>query len=137
MYKNKFLIISFIFCVLIAPNTLFGSSNDLYKADPSKKLIGTWSSGHEPYSYDFNADGTYKFYSPKGSLEPDAPEEVYASGTWKIVQGKLHLKATKGKNDSDSPIQISWINDNQIYFGSIKDIPDYEIEEYSWYRHMG
>lgn len=60
-------------------------------SEEAQKLVGTWRFGHEPVSYDFKADGSFKEYSPAGSLEPEAPEEVYNEGKWALKEGLLTL----------------------------------------------
>jgi hypothetical protein len=81
----------------------------------TQKLVGTWNFGHEPVAYDFNADGTFKEYSPKGALDPEAAEQVYTQGKWEIKDGQLILS----QPDKTENIQLHWLKENTIFLGNL------------------
>ena len=67
--------------------------------DPMKnqsKLIGTWIFNNEPGAIDFNKDGTYREYVPKGSMGNN-PEAVYDEGTW-VQKGNVVILTNKIMN---------------------------------------
>jgi hypothetical protein len=83
------------------------------------KIYGVWRSNHEPTAMQFFEDGSFRFFIPSDFNEQDSiAEEDLDFGTWTILNGKLALKSEKGENQD---IEITWINDNLIYFGNIEE----------------
>lgn len=82
----------------------------------AKKLVGTWNFGHEPVAYDFNIDGSFREYAPKGALSPEADEEIYNKGKWALSDGQLLLY----QSDKTEKIEIHWLKTDAIFLGDLE-----------------
>ncbi|TAF34457.1 MAG: hypothetical protein EAZ57_03285 [Cytophagales bacterium] len=103
-------------------------------SDLATQMVGMWLSHHEPYGYEFRADGTYDLVSSDPIHIEQSGSGIISKGTWQLSGDMLQLNDSQ--NGVEEPRKVSFLK-GIMYFGEIQpfdpnctECPYKSLEEY-------